>query len=325
MSHRSAKFYDLRVKAECRYRVEGEVVSTDVKPKPLLDIVKQIEAIFDGEGFYRTSRGICFYLADYQLDLKNKKLLLLVNKSDTTEPDATISNPEIKDRRVLEKPEGYGNDYSAHVLISLTPLAIDENVYPMVYESMRGASIYGTHIRVFMNMLLRVCREQNETVYYVPHPAGVQKDGRPVLVNALHTCELSGQISDDFERDLIAGQLESIELIDYDSKGKVWDQDNTTAETRRIVELDVVKQPQRKLDTLHNIFQRATKDSYEQARVRFKDSRNAPQAVSLFTNDFTLVDDSKYVRKTRINVRTNDKSGFDSIHGEIKNELYKLL
>lgn len=326
MHHRSAKFYDLRIEAKCRYKEGPKRFTAALRPRPLLKIADEIQNIYNSDGFIRQQNGVCFYLADCYLDEKNSRLLLLVNKSDSTEPDQAISNPEKRAWQVLKKPEGYGNDYSAHVLISLTPDKNDENLYPMVYETIRGSGIYGTHIKSFMNKIFSLCRTKYPHHYLAQHPAGVVDEaGEPVFVNALHTCIVNGKISDDFQKDLEAGQLDGIELINYDHQDNFWDDHSCIREARRVVELQAASTVTEKIAALTSVFKKASDQEYSQARVRFRDERGAPQNVALFTDDFSLVDDSRYVKKTRITVKRNDESGFKSIHPEIKDEIYKLL
>lgn len=326
VNHRNAKFYDLRIKASCKYKINDKFEKNQLSPLALDVIAGQINKLYESnKGIQYKKGGVCYYLADCLYDIENSKLLLLINKSDSTEPDPTISNPETKDRKVLEKPEGYGNDYSAHVLISLKSIEQDENIYLLVYETVRGSGIYGTHIRTFINKLLKSCREENSSSYLVPHPSGSMTNGKSDTVNSLHSCELSGKISDDFLNDLNNGFLEGIELIDYDDKGKKWDVSGSISESKKSISLTVSSQPEKIAETLSGIFGKANKGKYREAKVRFRDDRDAPQSVSLFTDDFTLVNDDKYVKRTKIQVRVNDKFGFESIHGEIKNELYKIL
>lgn len=322
MNYRNAKFYDLRIKASCKYKINGNFEKNQTKPLSFKEIAQQIEKLYKNSALLqKRSNGVCFYLADCLLD--KDRLLLLINKSDSTAPDPTISNPDTQDRKTLKKPEGYGNAHSAHVLISLQPTSMDPNVYHLVYESVRGSGIYGTHIRSFISLLLTSCRKNNPDVYLTAHPAGIKENGETVQVNSLHACELSGKISDDFMQDLNQGYLEGIELINYDNKGKPWDTGGSISEKKKSLMLDVKSQPLNKITALQDVFKKA--GGYKEARVRFKDNRDASQAVSLFTDNFTLVDDDKYVKKTKITVTLNDDSSFSKIHSEIKNELYKIL
>src|SRR5690606_27578409 len=133
--------------------VNGEMVSTPLQPLPLKKISAHINKIRETELFLTNSKGVKNYLADVELDIKKKHLLILLNKSDSTEPDPTISKPETGERKKLEKPDGFGNDYSAHILVSLEAINGKPDTYNLVYESARGSGIYGAHIVTFFNAL----------------------------------------------------------------------------------------------------------------------------------------------------------------------------
>ncbi|VVP06931.1 hypothetical protein PS896_03122 [Pseudomonas fluorescens] len=327
MTKRQLRFYDLKVKAAARYEVNNEMISTNVVAFPLLDIMKQAVTVFDSvECLYRElPNEIKFYLADICIEEDESKVTLLINKSDPTEPDQTISNPILGERQDLEKPDGFGNDYSAHVCINLNP--IGPNLYSMVYESPRGG-IPGAQVHSFINHLFRECRAHHKSAYKVAHPAGVMEDGRPVLVNALHTVDLNGKISDDFLNDLANGSLGRIELANYKNVGRVWDDSAGLKEEKNIIILrpEVAHLPaEGVLDALKQAFTKGSNFDYDEAVIVFKDPYDTQHTVVMNTEDFTLSDNEKYVKKAYIVTPDVNANGYGEIDNDIKNALYAAL
>lgn len=327
MTKRFLRFYDLKLKSSARYEVNEKIISTAVGVLPLAEILEQAKELFDNvDCLYRELPSeIKYYLADIFIEEDGLRATLLINKSDPTEPDQTISNPIEGNRQELEKPEGYGNDYSAHVCVNLTPVA--PNLYSMVYESPRGG-IPGAQVHSFLNHLLRECRKANEAVYKVAHPAGIMERGAPVLVNALHTVDMNGKISDDFYSDLANGSLGRIELANYESVGLVWDQSAGLTEEKKII----VLRPQLDnlpangvLESLKQAFTRGKQFNFEQAVIVFKDPSDTQHTVTVNTDDFTLTDNEKYVKKAFIVTPDVNHNGYGDIDEDIKLALYAAL
>lgn len=327
MTKRFLRFYDLKIKASARYEVNDHMISTAVATLPLTDILVQARQVFDdADCLYRELPSeIKYYLSDMRIEDDGSKATLLINKSDPTEPDQTISNPLEGDRQELEKPDGYGNDYSAHVCISLVPIAPD--TYSMVYESPRGG-IPGAQVHAFLNFLLRECRKANEEVYKTPHPAGVMVNGAPLMVNALHTVDMNGRISDDFYNDLANGTLGRIELANYQNVGQVWDERAGLAEEKKIIVLrpQVENLPaEGVLESLRQAFTRGRDFNFEQAVIVFKDPTDTQHTVTVNTDDFTLLDNEKYVKKAYIVTPDVNNNGYGDIDEDIKLALYAAL
>lgn len=327
MARRTVRFFDVRIRSSARIKVNDQFESVPVATRHLLEILKEIELIYSG------ATPVCkvlpseikYYLAGIEIDEQQSKAVLLVNKSDPTEPDQTISNPLEKLRDSLAKPEGYGNDYSAHICFSLNPT--QPNLYSMVYESPRGG-VSGSQIHSFLNYLLREARSANEESYKVPHPSLVIKDGAQVMVNALHAVDLNGKISDDFFNDLQNGELGRIELLNYDDAGEYWDQTKGFKEDRKVLvlrpEITVLEQ-KGVLAVIRDTFRKGRDTNYKEAVVVFKDESGLQHSVNLFTDDMTLVDNERYVKKVSIEVPDAGLNGFEVIDNDIKQALYKLV
>lgn len=327
VAKRYVRFYDLVVNSKARYEVNGEMTSAPVAVRPLVEILKEAVAIYEKRDcFYREiGSGVKYYLADIEVDEAQSKATLLVNKSDPTEPDQTISNPIVGERDKLVKPDGFGNDYSAHICISLLPSK--PNLYSLVYESPRGG-IPGTQVHAFLNFMMRECRSGNKKSYKVPHPAGVQKDGKAVMVNALHQVDLNGKISDDFFRDLQNGELGKIILANYQDSGVYWDQGQSFKQEKKqlILRPEISDlEPAKFLDALKGALTKGRAADYEKAVIVFKDESEVSRTVEVNTDDMTLSDDERYVKKTFINVAEAGDSGYEEISDEIKLALYRLL
>jgi hypothetical protein len=327
VTKRYLRFYDLRVKAAARYHVNGKPISNTVTAFTLLTILRQAKALFDASKLTHREipDSVKYYLADIEIDENAQKATLLINKSDPTEPDQTISNPVSGERQELLKPDGFGNDYSAHLCVSL--VAHQPNLYSMVYESPRGG-IPGTQIHSFLNHLLRECRSGNKAEYKVPHPAGVMEGGAPLMVNALHSIELNGKISDEFLNDLANGTLGRIELANYENHGQVWDNGAGLSEEKKIIVLRPQIEnlpPQGVIDALKQAFNRGNQFDYNEAVIRFRDPSDEAHTVKVNTDDFTLTDNERYVKKASIDTPDTNSNGYGEIDDDIKRSLYNAL
>lgn len=327
MTKRYLKFFEVKIKSVVRYELNGSFTTNNVAALPLRTVMQQIKVLFSGGTaiLKELPSGVKFYLADINLDEELNKATLLINKSDPNEPDQTISNPVAKDRKSLKKPAGYGNDYSAHVSFNL--IEASPNVYMMVYESPKGG-VLGTHIHSFLNFLLRECRHANEAAYKVNHPSGAMENGQPVKANALHSVELSGKISDDFYNDILNGELGRIELANYEHCGDPWDQNNSFKQDKRILILkpEIQNLPAESFfDAIRKACSKGADFDYQKATIVFKDPSDNQRSIEINTEDLTLSDDERYVKKAVINTPTLNDNGYGSIENEIKTALYAHL
>lgn|GEM_PF-2462037 len=329
--HRTATFFDLKITASGKSNVKGFETIFEATPKSLSEIYQFIEKLMaSGDRLLqkgRTSKSARFYLAD--MKLQGSKLVLLVNRCDPTAPDAVSSDPENKSRVVHTKPEGHGGDFSAHVVIETTPIKGD-NYYLCVIETVFGSGLHASSVAGYLRHVFRHCRLQFPSEFLIPHDSGAkQKDGSPVTVRHVHFAELQGHPSTEFEKELSEGTLSGLELLDFSTKGAVWDEQGVIEEQGR----KVLLRPEKKVlkDTAKAVQQIRSKVlgdknlHYPQIRIRFTNQKGEPRDATIDTESGRLVNEQKYVKRHVINAPTINTASLDAINGIIIKQVLRLM
>ncbi|WP_148266087.1 hypothetical protein [Pseudovibrio sp. FO-BEG1] len=152
-------------------------------------------------------------IGDVSVDADRSILTLLVRVSDKTAPDSVYSNHAEQDFTLLEKNEGQGNDYGAHVLISLEPNADVSNVYLSAIEKVIG--VPATYVqRLLSKALHHQYSDQSKQFFAYENQLG-QRDqqGELKIEKCCPRIELRGCPSDTFEEDIARGRIHDITLI----------------------------------------------------------------------------------------------------------------
>ena len=246
---RSVKFYELKLSADIIEINNSKQNRIPVSKTPTIQELSQLLITSQKNNktpakplFIKGTGANKFYLADALIE--NNKIFLLINRSDSTEPDPTISKPEDGGRDVLEKPAGYGNDYSAHAAISFNQIPSKIKTYNLVFETARGSSIYGNHIHSFVSYLFKTLMRENRNSFTTDDPEGeTNPDGVPIQRNIQLKTELLGVINDELFKDIDGGKLEEIELIDNSSKIDYFDSGKMTKQVSAVITLGVESSP----------------------------------------------------------------------------------
>lgn len=324
--HRTATFYDLKITARGKSNTRGLETDFEATPKPILELHSYIEQLFkSGDPILkkgRTEKSARFYLAD--MAIRDTKLVLLVNRCDPTAPDAVSSDPENKSRVVHTKPPGHGGDYSAHVVMELTPFKGD-NYYICAIETVYGSGLHASSVAEYLRYIFRHCRKMFPDSFLIPHDSGARKtDGTPVMVRHIHFAELQGHPSKEFETELAEGVLSGIELLDFSSKGAKWDEEGSIAESSRKIEL----KPERKhaQDAVRAIKQVRAKilredENFPQIRIRFTNKKGEPRDATIDTESGLLLNEEKYLKRHVINAPLVNTASLDQINYIIVREV----
>lgn len=325
---RHVRFYDLEINAFVTKGRDGKMVKLPVPSYNLETLVDFFISMYEEKAtqneFIIMHRKVDdFYLAD--IEKTDRKAVLLINRSDHSAPDPTISNPKSRERKVLEKPEGYGNDYSTHVVLSLDE---DNGFYTAIFETARGSSIYGNHIHSFLNKLITDYKTKFKDKFLCDDPESEKENnGSPKQRNWNHKISLRGVIGDDFYEDINNGTMSGIELIDTKNRDSVWDEDMEVKEDKNIVYFSVKNSTNDSKGFLSRFSSKKSVKDFDNLRIRFIDSNNAAHSALIDIETLHLADETKYVKKTKIKVadRKDNIYGYERINGEIKNALIKLF
>lgn len=329
--HRTATFYDLKITSRGNNRSVEHGVDFEATPKSMLEIYNFIKQLFDGGDRLlqkgKSDKSARLYLSD--IELRDTKVIFLVNRSDPTAPDAVSSDPENKSRVVHEKPPNHGGDYSAHVVIDLKPVKGD-NYYLCVVETVFGSGLHANTVAGYIRNMVRICKRQFPEEFKVPHISGAKNaSGMPIMVNHVHFIELQGHPSEEFANDLENGTLSEIDLLDFSEKGAEWDEHGAILEKQKIVKL----YPEKKIigelgRIITQVRKRALNDdenAYLQMRIRFKNDKDEPRDAIISTDTGNLIDEKKYVKKHTIKTQLVNTASVDTISGIIVKEVIGLM
>lgn len=265
-----------------------------------------------------------YYLADVKLTRDKSRLCLLVNKSDRRTSDPAFSDPDASTRRVVNKQEGEGQDYSTHIVWSLSPQAHSADTYLFLMEASPGMP--SPQIAVFLNYMLKEVATLFPDDYFVNHPDGaIDVDGQTKKIKTHTKVELRGHLCDDFLEELRTGRVNSLELFTESDYQQPWDSHGYATEKKRSVSLKVVKGVPA-LGVLRDLFNKQKKSGYEQARISFKTEEDVDRSVKVFTDTFQVANDFKYVKKRKIDgFQDRLISSYDALHVPILRKMTALI
>lgn len=233
------------------------------------------------------------------IDLYSDRCEMLIGYSDTNAADPTFNDHPAKKRRVVTKEGNEGLEHSAHVVWYYKDQA---NNKPCEFYLEGAIGLSSSAVVRFVNKLLREFCKRHPDSCSVPDPSGEKNaDGTFKQIRVRPRLELRGHPSAEFIRDLKAGEVSEVELITESKAANVWDANGYAVEEHRGVLLKPAKKliPKAK-DFLDGIFSANVKNEYEKSRVVFKTAGNIKKNVTFYTKNYQLVNDLKYVKKSRI-------------------------
>ncbi|MCP1617058.1 hypothetical protein FBY21_1659 [Pseudomonas sp. SLBN-26] len=327
--HRTATFYDLKITARGVSQASENEANFETDPLSLREMYALIDQLFKGgdpilkKG--RSEKSARYYISD--LELRNDRLIFLINRCDPNAPDAVSSDPENKSRVVHTKPPGHGGDYSAHVIIPLQPTRGD-NYYLCVVETVFGSGLHASSIKDYMRFIFAYCRKHFPERFLIPNINGARDaDGNPLMVRHIHTVELLGHPSSEFQEELETGVLTGIELLDFTERGAVWDDRGAVFEDAKFVKL----RPQRSLAgslaaMVRQVRNKAAEQrEYAQMRIRFKNEKGEPRDATIDTDTGNLVDINKYIKRHIIQAPLVNVASLNQINNGIIKEMLELM
>lgn len=327
---RTATFYDIKITAAGVSKIKGFETDFEADPKSMLELATLMQQLQDGGDQIlkkgRSPKSARYYLSD--MSIKDNRLILLVNRSDPTAPDSVSTDPDNKSRLVHTKPPGHGGDYSAHVVIELEPVKGD-NYYLCVIETIYGSGLHVSSVTDYLRFVINHCRKQFPEEFLIPHNSkAVDDKGQPVMVRLMHTVELQGHPSEEFEKDLQGGTLSEVELLNFSKEGAVWDEKGAIVERKRSVQLR--PQPDKMGDiatAIRGLRNKVAKDGseYDHIRLRFKNEAGEPKDATIATDTGKLVNSDKYVKRHYIDGSLVNTTSLDSISLSIIKEVFKIM
>ncbi len=328
--HRTATFVDLKISAYGVSEARETAVNFETDPKPITEIMSQLSTLLvDGNRMVkkgRSEQSARLYISDYEI--RQDSIVLLINRSDPTAPDAVSSDPENKSRIIHTKPEKHGGEYSAHIIISSKPIKGD-NYYLCIIETVYGSGLHLSSLSDYIRFLFANLRKQFKEEYLIPHINGSKdKNGQPVLVRHVHTVELQGHPSDEFTNDLNTGTLSEIELISFSEQGATWDNKGAVTEYQRSVQLkpnkDMIGDAGSALRQVRAKVNKSYKE-YDSIRIRFKNERGEAKDATIASDTGKLLDSDKYIKRHNISSPLVNTTSFEKINKFIIKEMIALM
>lgn len=329
MSKRVATFFDMKLHARGRSRAEGNTADFPAKAKTLLEIKELVEALFaGGDNFLskgHSDKADKYYIA--HTDTIDGYWVLLINRCDPSAPDSVYSNPESNERQVNEKLPGQGSEFSAHLILDLTPTKGAEYYFCMI-EAAYGAGLGSSAITSYFAHVIRHCKKQRPLIFKIPNIDGsCDRKGNQNLVHLTHEVELHGHISDTFKSDLQSGALGGIELISYKTVGGKWDDAGFVKEKHRVIKLELERDLiGDAVKTVTDVLKNAKTDGMSEMRVSFKDGSGSPNSALLSVDTGQLATEGRYLKRYYISSANNVSSAsIEQVNHAIVKEVLKSL
>ncbi|SOZ97448.1 conserved hypothetical protein [Cupriavidus taiwanensis] len=325
-SERTVLHFDVKLEASASAGQHGTY--RGLTPLPLVDVLRHVERLFaKGNLLARESRSraeLC-YLADIRVNKAPGYAELLINRSDKNAPDLVLSEPKLKSRRLINKVNEEGSDFSAHIVFKLAEVA--PNTYRVGLEQSPG--LPSSKVERFLNLLLRVCSREYRSEMLRPHPTQpFDKDGKPRVVGLKHKFIFKGHPSKYLLSDLESGTLDSLELIDQKQKARHWDSNGYIVEESRIIRLKQAPKgiKGKVIDAIEAVCAQGKRSKLELLRVRFTSSDGLPRKLEFDTYDAEVVNDEQYIQKEIISNFPNPlPSSFATLEPEVMKRMRSLV
>ncbi|KQZ70961.1 hypothetical protein ASD55_11795 [Rhodanobacter sp. Root561] len=260
-----------------------------------------------------------------EIDLYSDRCEMLIGFADPNAADPTFNDRPAKKRRVVPKVGDEGLEHSSHIVWYYQDQTRDKPC-PFYLEGATGLS--STAIVRFVNKLIREFCKLYPKHFTVLDPSGAHHaDGTPKRIGLRPSLELRGHPSAEFIRDLNGGEIAELELITESKAADVWDANGYAVEDYRGVLLkpSTLKHVPKAKKFIDGVLSTTVKHNYEKSRVVFKTDGNVRKNVTFYSKNYQLVNDLKYVKKSRIKgLGGRLPNAFDTIYGPIMAEVRKI-
>jgi hypothetical protein len=284
------------------YDIEVGTNKQDASPPPMKDVMMTILARFaDGKVSHVINKKTAtLEIGDMRIDEDEGYALLLVRISDTTAPDAYLSDPQKGTFRIVRKRDGEGRGYGAHLIIALNGNEGAPNTYRALLEKNTG--LHRSHVSRLLQAVLRSLYQEDDTVFSCDHVGGQKtREGHPKRVKFRPMLEFTGQPSETLVQELEDGTLKDIALIHNEQKqqlsGRAW-----LEKQESILKVKVKPNNQLKhvWQNLKAVLSDQAQQGYERARIKFKNTDGDVETIEVDTASGNTLFDDRYVKSRRI-------------------------
>ncbi len=324
MTKRQIYFFDMKLTSRGKFNRRNDPIDFNAKPKSIASIADDINQIFTGGDNLlqpgRNTKSASHYLKDFRID--DEKIILLVNRCDPNAPDMATSNPVQKEHLVHVKPKGHGGDFSAHIVITKTPVRGD-NYYLCVIETLVGSGLNSTVIKLYLKSVLNKCRKEFKDRYKIPDISD-----NSLKVRHVHDLDFQGHPSESFLTDLENGYLSGAQAINYSEAGSCLDSVGAITEDYKTIKFKIenslIGDTIASIKSLRSKIQREYKE-YTELRINFKTEQSEPKNAKISIETGFLVDSDKYTKKHELKSIAVNQTSYTEINNAIINEILKHM
>ena len=298
---------------------------TGLPPFPHFELAKALAIMSkaDKAEITRVSTRQATYITE--IDLYSDRCEILIGFADPNAADPTFNDRPLKKRRVVPKVGNEGLEHSAHVVWHFGNAT---NNMPCAFYLEGAVGLSAVSVVTFVNKLIRQFSAMKPDYFTVPDPTGaVDKSGKPKRIALRPRLELRGHPSSEFIRDLQGGEISELELITESTAAKIWDSHGYAVEDHRGVLLkpSTLKHVPDAKKFIDAVMTAGVKHDYEKSRVVFKTAGNIRKNVKFYTQNYQLVNDMRYVKKSRItNLGGKLPNAFHALHSRIISEIRQI-
>lgn len=285
----------------------------------LENLVKKSPDIFQ----HQTKGGAIMYLRHAQVLKKpqGKYLSMLIAYSDTRHPDGVISNLKNKKRVIASKNKDDGDEYSCHLVISMTPILDGGRMFYMAYEQIPRFG--GIQLERYLKRIFRTVVNNEQNNYHFPDPEDTSSTGKTVRYSV--KVELSAVPSDQLIKDLENGEIGRIELIREAPGSKKWDEKGFTTDKRSILILQPTEKAYKTnvMSFIEEICKSGARKKYDTATLRWKHERKGYTAKFDCSSENIL--STRYIKKAEFNFDYRLPASSDKIDPGFESRLIKWI
>lgn len=288
------------------------------------ELARALQHLFLNEQADVTKQGTRQATYITEIDLYSDRCEMLIGFADPNAADPTFNDRQAKKRRVVPKVGDEGLEHSAHIVWHYQHQA-NNKACAFFLEGATGLS--STAIVRFVNKLIREFCKLYPNHFTTLDPTGAQVQGIPKRIALRPRLELRGHPSAEFIRDLQNGEISELELITESKFAEAWDANGYAVEDHRgvVIKPTTLKHVPPAKKFIDGVLSAAVKKDYEKSRVVFKTEGNIRKNITFYSQNYQLVNDLKYVKKSRINkLGGNLPNAFEAMYGPIMNEIRKI-
>ena len=285
----------------------------------LVVLTKSLPDLFQ----HQTKGGAIMYLRHAQVSKKStgNYLSMLIAYSDTRHPDGVVSNLKNKKRIVNSKNTDDGDEYSCHIVISLTPILKDGRMFYMAFEQIPRFG--GIQLERYLKRIFRTVVANKQISYQFPDPEDTSSAGKTVKYSV--KIELSAVPSEQLIKDLENGEIGHIELIREAQGSSKWDEKGFTTDKRSILILQPTEKAHKAnvMSFIGEICKSGSRKKYDTATLRWKHEKKGYTAKFDCASENIL--STRYVKKSEFSFDYRLPASCDQIDPGFESRLIKWI